>query len=71
MSRQSPKAFATLLQSAVNEPGTLSQAYQQFHSYSLGNQLLAWRAMYRPRPATRPDGHLSPLACPRPAGQEG
>ena len=42
MSRQSPKAFATLLQSAVNEPGTLSQAYQQFHSYSLGNQLLAW-----------------------------
>ena len=42
MSRQSPKAFATLLQNAVNEPGILSQAYQQFHSYSLGNQLLAW-----------------------------
>ena len=42
MSRQSPKAFATLLQNAVHEPGTLSQAYQQFHSYSLGNQLLAW-----------------------------
>ena len=42
MSRQSPKAFATLLQHAVHEPGTLSQAYQQFHSYSLGNQLLAW-----------------------------
>ena len=26
---------------AVNEPGTISRAYQQFHSYSLGNQLLA------------------------------
>ena len=42
MSRQSPKAFATLLQHAVNEPGILSQAYRQFHTYSLGNQLLAW-----------------------------
>ena len=41
MSRPTPKAFATLLQDAVNEPGTLSQAYQQFRSYSLGNQLLA------------------------------
>ena len=26
---------------AVAEPGTLSSAYQQFHAYSLGNQLLA------------------------------
>ena len=34
-------SFAELLQSAVAEPGTLSAAYQQFHSYSLGNQLLA------------------------------
>ena len=42
MSRPTPKAFAALLQDAVNEPGTLSQAYQQFHTYSLGNQLLAW-----------------------------
>ena len=42
MSRPSPKAFAALLQDAVNEPGILSQAYQQFHTYSLGNQLLAW-----------------------------
>ncbi len=42
MSRPSPKAFAALLQDAVNEPGTLSRAYQQFHTYSLGNQLLAW-----------------------------
>ncbi len=37
-----PKGFADLLQSAVNEPGIISQAYRQFHSYSLGNQLLAW-----------------------------
>jgi antirestriction protein ArdC len=37
-----PASFAELLQSAVTEPGILSKAYQQFHSYSLGNQLLAW-----------------------------
>ena len=30
------QSFAELLQSAVEEPGTLSAAYQQFHSYSLG-----------------------------------
>ena len=36
-----PKGFAALLQSVVHEPGTLSQAYQQFHQFSLGNQLLA------------------------------
>ena len=41
MTRPTPKAFADLLQSAVHESGILSQAYQQFHSYSLGNQLLA------------------------------
>ncbi len=41
MTRPTPQAFAELLQNAVNEPGTLSQAYQQFHHYSLGNQLLA------------------------------
>src|SRR6478735_7005097 len=34
--------FAELLASAVTEPGILSSAYQQFHTYSLGNQLLAW-----------------------------
>ena len=28
-------SFAELLQSAVSEPGTLSQANRQFHSYSL------------------------------------
>jgi antirestriction protein ArdC len=35
-------SFAELLQSAVTEPGILSAAYRQFHTYSLGNQLLAW-----------------------------
>ena len=37
-----PCAFADLLVKAVNEPGTLSRAYTQFHNYSLGNVLLAW-----------------------------
>ena len=41
MSTPSPRAFADLLASAVTEPGILSQAYRQFHHYSLGNQLLA------------------------------
>jgi hypothetical protein len=35
-------SFADLLRSAATEPGILSAAYQQFHSYSVGNQLLAW-----------------------------
>jgi len=35
-------SFADLLASAVAEPGTISSAYQQFHDYSIGNQLLAW-----------------------------
>ena len=34
--------FADLLQSAVNDPGVVSSAYRQFHTYSIGNQLLAW-----------------------------
>ncbi len=42
MATPTPKAFAELLYSAVNEPGIISQAYRQFHSYSVGNQLLAW-----------------------------
>jgi antirestriction protein ArdC len=33
--------FSTLLQEAVNEPGTIMKAYSAFHNYSLGNQLLA------------------------------
>jgi hypothetical protein len=37
-----PSTFADLLRSAVTESGTISSNYQQFHSYSLGNQLLAW-----------------------------
>ena len=35
-------SFADLLRSAVTEPGIISAAYQQFHTYSIGNQLLAW-----------------------------
>ncbi len=31
MARPTPQGFAALLQSAVHEPGILSQAYQQFH----------------------------------------
>ena len=34
--------WADLLESAVNQPGTISAAYSQFHQYSIGNQLLAW-----------------------------
>ena len=41
MTRPTAKPFAVLLQTAVHEPGILSEAYQQFHTYSLGNQLLA------------------------------
>ena len=35
-------SFADLLRSAVTDPGVVSSAYRQFHTYSLGNQLLAW-----------------------------
>ena len=41
MQSKTNPTFAGLLRSAVEEPGVLSNAYQQFHSYSLGNQLLA------------------------------
>src|SRR5689334_8720779 len=41
MATQAPATFATLLESAVNEPGTISSAYRAFHNYSIGNQLLA------------------------------
>jgi len=34
--------FSQLLRDAVNQPGILSQAYSQFHNYSIGNQLWAW-----------------------------
>ena len=37
----SASSFAHLLQTAVTDPGVISRAYQQFHTYSLGNQLLA------------------------------
>lgn len=33
--------FAALLESAVRTPGVISRAYSAFHSFSIGNQLLA------------------------------
>jgi antirestriction protein ArdC len=42
MAAHTQPAFADLLRKAVEEPGIISSAYSQFHSYSLGNQLLAW-----------------------------
>lgn len=42
MAALSPATFSELLKQAVNEPGILSAAYRQFHTYSIGNQLLAW-----------------------------
>jgi antirestriction protein ArdC len=41
MATPAPVTFAHLLEQAVNEPGILSTAYTNFHTYSLGNQLLA------------------------------
>jgi antirestriction protein ArdC len=41
MAIPAPATFAQLLEQAVNEPGILSNAYRQFHGYSIGNQLLA------------------------------
>lgn len=35
-------SWAALLEHAVTEPGIISSAYRQFHTYSIGNQLLAW-----------------------------
>src|SRR5882762_5347194 len=34
--------WAELLHKAVTEPGIVSTAFSKFHSYSLGNQLLAF-----------------------------
>src|SRR5262249_40155617 len=41
MATPSPAAFADLLQKAISEPGVISKAYSAFHSYSIGNQILA------------------------------
>lgn len=34
--------WSALLSDAVNQPGILSSAYSTFHTYSVGNQMLAW-----------------------------
>lgn len=38
---QQTTSFATLLETATTQPGSLNQAYHAFHQYSLGNQVLA------------------------------
>lgn len=42
MATSAPATFAALLESAVKEPGVLSEAYRAFHRFSISNQLLAW-----------------------------
>lgn len=37
-----PATFVDLLNRAISEPGTLSQAFRAFQGYSIGNQLLAF-----------------------------
>jgi hypothetical protein len=49
-----PAAFADLLARAVSEPGVISDAYRQFHTYSIGNQLLAWSQCLERGIAPRP-----------------
>ena len=34
-------SWAALLQEAVSKPGYIHEAYSRFHSYSVGNQILA------------------------------
>ena len=41
MSSHTHAVCTTLLQRAVLDPGAISEVYRQFHSFSLGNQLLA------------------------------
>ncbi len=41
MASPTREVFSELLQKAVHEPGIISQAYRQFHQYSIGNQILA------------------------------
>lgn len=49
-------AWATMLQDAVTQPSVISKCYSTFHTYSMGNQLLAWsQLMARDMP-------LSPIA---------
>ena len=39
---QSNPSWAELLHKAVTEPGVISTAFQRFHNYSIGNQILAY-----------------------------
>lgn len=40
MSEKREVKWTEVLKTAVNEPGTISEAYSQFHSYSVGNRVL-------------------------------
>lgn len=42
MSEKYSAHWGELLKRAVTEPGTLSEAYTAFYSYSIGNQIAAW-----------------------------
>jgi hypothetical protein len=41
-SNEQHATFATLLQAAIDEPGKIHEAFHAFHSYSVGNQILAF-----------------------------
>ena len=57
-----PTAFADLLQRAVTEPGTISDAYRQFHNYSMGVRAsTAWRVIYEGRKALWALSHCGPV----------
>lgn len=61
---QKTVAWATMLQDAVTQHGVISDCYQAFHQYSLGNQVLAYTQL-----ATRNMYFLIPdtyLWCPMP-----
>lgn len=49
-------SWATMLQDAVTKPGVISKCYSTFHTYSMGNQLLAWSQLMAR------DMQLSPIA---------
>lgn len=41
MTNENKKSWQELLITAVNTPGTFNEAYNAFHNYSIGNQILA------------------------------
>ena len=46
MTKQEAIRWTELLEEAVSKPGIISQAYNMFHGYSIGNRMLAlWQCM--------------------------